>query len=239
MQRMEISAYGDSCIRARGKEGVVVADAFPSIVGPTGRGLTADIATYSRPDWNGHRPTAAAEPTLGLVKSGARKADRRRGAGAGIPTSLEPAFVLDAPGEFEVHQVLITGVRTFRDDSRGSERGMNTCFVYELDGLHLIHLGDIGHLLDEDMLGEVGTVEVACVPVGGSLPAARAAELVAQLGAKLVVPMLLGGSEGNVLGRFLHELSVQHSEAVPKLAVTISSLPQETTVVLLEPRGRA
>jgi hypothetical protein len=40
------------------------------------------------------------------------------------------------------------------------------------------------------------------------------------------------------LERFLHEMSVQHSEPVPKLSVSISSLPQETTVVLLEARGR-
>lgn len=213
MAGMEISAFGDTCLRFKGREGVVVADAFPSIVGPTGRGLTADIVTYSRADGtNGRR----------------------------VPTSLEGGFVLDVPGEFEVHQVLITGVRTFRDESRGSVRGINTCFVYELDGLHAIHLGDIGHLLDEDMLGEVGTVDVACVPVAGSLPAARAAELVAQLDAKLVVPMPLDGSGpgSEELGRFLHEMSVQHSERVPRLSVTISSLPQETTVVLLEPRGR-
>ena len=133
----------------------------------------------------------------------------------------------------------MTGVRTFRDEQRGAERGFNTCFVYELDGVHVIHLGDVGHLLDEDELGDIGTVEVVCVAVGGSLPAAKAAELVAQLDAKVVVPMPLDTSEGkSELARFLHEMSVQHGEAVPKLSLTPSSLPTETTVVLLEPRGR-
>ena len=36
------------------------------------------------------------------------------------PTSLESAFTIDAPGEYEVHEVLVTGVRTFRDDAKGS-----------------------------------------------------------------------------------------------------------------------
>jgi hypothetical protein len=228
---MEVISFGGTCLRLRGREGVVAADAFTGIVGPTGRGLTADIATYSRAD--------DGRPTLGLDK-GAKKGTRRRSDGSPMPTSLESAFLLDSPGEYEVHEVLITGVRTFRDESRGSERGSNICFVYELDGLHLIHLGDIGHLLNEEMLEEVGSVDVACVPVGGSLPVARAAELVAQLAAKLIVPMPLNGSgTTGDLQRFLHEMSVQDAEPAPKLSVTISSLPQEATVALLEARARS
>jgi hypothetical protein len=233
-QRVEITAYGETCLRFKGREGVVVADAFPPIVGPTGRGLTADIVTYSRDD---------SVPTLGLDKSAkaaGKGARRGRLDGRRVPTSLESAFVLDSPGEYEVHGVLINGVRTFRDDEKGAQRGANLCFVYELDGLQAIHLGDVGHLLDEETLGEVGTVAVACVPIGGALSGARAAELVAQLDAKLVVPMPLDadGKGPDELQRFLHEMSVQHSEPVAKLSVTISSLPQETTVVMLETRGR-
>lgn len=235
---MEITSFGDTCLRLRGKEGVVVADPFPRVVGPTGRGLTADIITYSHPD---------GQPTLGLDTPAATKRVDNAGSrgtssknGMRIPTSLESAFLLDSPGEYDVHEILITGVRTFRDERHGEERGFNTCFVYELDGIHIAHLGDVGHLLNEDELGEIGTVEVVCVPVGGSLPAAKGAELVAQLDATVVVPMPLESGNGGraELDRFLHEMSVQHGEPVLKLSVTHSSLPTETTVVLLEPRGR-
>ena len=231
---MEITSFGETCLRLRGREGIVVADAFPRIVGPTGRGLTADILTYSHPD---------GQPTLGLeAPAAARRMDRatKSGSGPKVPTSLESAFLLDSPGEYDVHEILVTGVRTFRDERQGAERGYNTCFVYELDGVHVIHLGDVGHLLTEEELGDIGTVEVVCVPVGGSLPTAKAAELVAQLDAKMVVPMPLDGDGAGKteLERFLHEMSVQHGEAVPKISVTHSSLPTETTVVLLEPRGR-
>jgi hypothetical protein len=232
---MEITSYGDTCLRLRGREGIVVTDAFPRIVGPTGRGLTADIATYSHRD---------GQPTLGLDGPAAvSRIDRGTPARTDlkVPTSLEPAFLLDSPGEYDVHEILVTGVRTFRDEHQGAERGYNTCFVYELDNVHVIHLGDVGHLLTEEELGEIGTVEVVCVPVGGSLPAAKAAELVAQLDANLVVPMPLDGDGGGKaeLDRFLHEMSVQNVEPVPKLTVTTSSLPAETTVVLLEPRGKS
>jgi hypothetical protein len=224
---MEITSFGGTCLRFKGREGVVVADAYSEIVGPTGRGLTADICTYSHTD---------DQARLRLEGSGPHS----RGNGIKVPTSLANAFLLDSPGEFEVHEVLITGIPTFGDDQKGSERGRNMAFVYELDGLHAVHLGEIAHLLSAEMLDGVGTVDVACVPIGGSLPATRAAELVTQLDAKLIVPMSLDG-EGTAaeMAKFLHEMSVQQGEPVAKLAVTVSSMPSETTVVFLEARGRS
>jgi hypothetical protein len=233
---MEIVSFGETCLRLRGREGIVATDAYPRIVGPTGRGLTADIATYSHTD---------GQQTLGLrsgADSSGSTAKRKVKASDGqrVPTSLETAFLLDSPGEFEVHHVLITGVQTFRDEHEGSERGSNICFVYELDGIHVAHLGDVGHLLTQTQLGEVGQVDVVCVPVGGSLSAARAAELVAQLDAKLIVPMSIDetGAGARELDKFLHEMSVAKTEPQPKLSVSHSSLPAEITVVLLDPRGR-
>jgi L-ascorbate metabolism protein UlaG (beta-lactamase superfamily) len=229
---MEITWYGETCIRLRGREGVVAADAFRSVVGPTGRGLTADIATYSHPEG---RPAATSA-------GGRNGRPANHDGGVVRPTSLEPALVLYGPGEYEVHQVLITGVRTFRDDVKGSQRGANTSFVFELDGLHTVHLGDIGHLLNEDMLREIGRVDLVCVPIGASLSAARTAELVAQLDANLVVPLAVGDDHDHSrseLDRFLHEMSVQHPTPVPRLAISISTVPQETTVVILEARGRS
>jgi len=225
---MEITWYGDTCLRLKGREGVVAADAYRSVVGPTGRGLTADIVTYSHPD-------DTPPPTRG-------KADRSNGHMDGPlrPTSLDPAFILDGPGEYEVHEVLINGVRTFRDDEKGHQRGHNTCFVYELDGLHVVHLGDLGHILDEEGLGEIGSADVVCVPIGSALTAAKAAEVATQVDARLIVPMLVGDGEAarGALDRFMHEMSVQHATPVPKLSVTISTVPSETTVVVLESRAK-
>ena len=225
---MEITSFGSTCLRFKGREGVVVADGYSALVGPTGRGLTADVATYSHPedqaalrlDGNGHEP-------------------HKRGEGIKVPTSLANAFLLDSPGEYEVHEILVTGVATFRAEQKGALRGRNMSFVYELDGLHAVHLGEIGHLLSEEMVDRLGSVEVACVPIGGNLAAARAAELVTQLDAKLIVPMALEtDGVATEMEKFLHEMSAQQPEAATKLTVSISSLPAETTVALLEPRGR-
>lgn len=225
-QGVEITAYGGTCLRFKGREGVVAADAYAAVVGPTGRGLTADIVTYSHPD---------KQQVLGLDKP----AGHARGDGIKVPSSLASAFLLDGPGEYEVHGVLVNGVRTFRDDQKGALRGANTCFVYELDGLHAVHLGDIGHALNEETLAEIGAVDIVCLPLGGALSASKAAELVAQLEAKLIVPMSANGSFDAELARFLHEMGVQRGEPVARLTATISSLPQETTIAMLEARGRS
>jgi hypothetical protein len=222
---VEITSYGGTCLRLKGREGVVAADAYTAHVGPTGRGLTADIVTYSHPD---------KQVPLGLDG----RQLHQRGEGIKVPSSLSSAFLIDGPGEYEVHGVLISGVRTFRDESKGAERGTNTCFVYELDGLRAVHLGDLGHALNEEALGEIGAVHVVCVPLGGALSASHAAEVVAQLEAHLLVPIAANGNFDAELDRFRHEMGVQASEPVGRLSVTISSVPQETTIVVLDPRGR-
>lgn len=223
---MEITWYGQTCVRLRGREAVVVADAFQSIVGPTGRGITADIATYSHAD------------DAPLPKA---KGRRTRDGQTALPSSLDSSFVLDSPGEYEVRHVLVTGVRTYRDDAKGERRGRGTAFVVELDGLHTVHLGDVGHLLTQEELGDIGAVDVACVPVGGPLSATKTAELIAQLDPKLVIAMPVCVDEAacaDALAKFFHEVGGDPTPQA-KLSVSISTLPAETATVLLESRGKA
>jgi hypothetical protein len=209
----------------RGRDAVVVADPYQAVVGPTGRGITGEIVTISHPD---DHPLPKA------------KGRRSRDGGTVLPSSLEEAFVLDGPGEYEVRDVLVTGVRTYRDDAKGTERGKQTAFVVELDGMHTIHLGEIGHLLTEEKLGDIGPIDIACVPVGGALSPQKAAELIAQLDPKIVVAMPLdeeAAETKDAVAKFFHEMGGEPA-VQPKLSVTISGLPAETTTVLLESRGK-
>lgn len=203
----------------------MVADPYQSVVGPTGRGISGDVVTFSHPDDN---PLARA------------KGKTSRDGKTLLPSSLENAFVLDGPGEYEVKEILVTGVRTYRDDARGAESGKQTAFLIEVDGLHTIHLGEIGHLLSEEKLADIGSVDIACVPLGGSMSPSQAAALIAQLDPQIVVPMPICDDDAEcaeALKRFFHEMG---AEAVtqPKVSVTASSLPAETTTVLLESRGK-
>jgi L-ascorbate metabolism protein UlaG (beta-lactamase superfamily) len=222
---MELTWYGRTCVRLRGKDAVVVADPFQSVVGPTGRGITADIVTFSHPD---DHPLPRG------------KGKHSRDGRTLLPSSLDAAFVLDGPGEYEVKEVLLTGVRTYRDDARGEEGGKQVAFAAEVDGVHTIHLGDIGHLLSEEKLGDIGTIDIVCVPLGGSLSPSKAAALVAQLDPRIVVPMPICDDEADcadALKTFFHEMGAE-PVTQPKLSVTATSLPVETITVLLESRGK-
>lgn len=222
---MELTWYGRTCIRLRGRDAVVVADPYQAVVGPTGRGISGEIVTFSHPD-DAPLPRA--------------KGKRSRDGSTVVPGSLENAFVLDGPGEYEVRDVLLTGVRTYRDDSNGAERGKQVAFVVELDGMHTIHLGEIGHLLTEEKLADIGSVDIACVPIGGPLSATKAAALVAQLDPRIVVAMPLdeeAPETREALAKFFHEMGGEPAPQ-PKLSISISGLPAETTTVLLESRGK-
>ena len=173
------------------------------IVGPTGRGLTADIVTFS------HAEDEASAPARGKAKDGAR--DHAISACPCRPASRPPSS-LDSPGEYEVHDVMVTGVRTFRDAVRGAERGSE-------HGLRLRARRALtprtwatsGTSCRRRRWARWATSTSSASAVGRALPAAPAAELVAQLGANL--GRAAAGRDGrgeaaSDLERFLKEMSV-------------------------------
>ena len=126
--------------------------------------------------------------------------------------------------------------------TKGRDRGQNVAFVTELDGIHTIHLGDVGHLLSEEELSDIGRVDVACIPIGGALTANRAAELIAQLDPRIVVPMPACPDDApcdDAIARFFHEMGSTPGPPQPRLSITPAGLPGEITTVVLESRGKA
>lgn len=92
----------------------------------------------------------------------------------------------------KVKEVSVRSVGVYHDDKRGAERGLNTVFVFEVGGLRIAHLGDLGHVLTDDELEAIGSVDVVLVPVGGAftIDGYRATRVVDQLHARLtVIPM--------------------------------------------------
>ena len=95
------------------------------------------------------------------------------------------------PGKHEAAGIKFVGTPTFHDESGGSERGPNTVFTFEADGIKVAFLGDLGHVLSAEQLAAIGPVDVVLAPVGGffTIDAAAATEVAGQLGAKVVIPM--------------------------------------------------
>jgi len=99
--------------------------------------------------------------------------------------------VLKGSGLRTAKGVQFGGVATYHDTTQGKQRGTNTVFCFSLDGIKLCHLGDLGHLLSQAQVDEVGTVDILFIPVGGlyTIDAAGASQVCDQLKPKVVIPM--------------------------------------------------
>ncbi|MEP7198719.1 MAG: MBL fold metallo-hydrolase [Chloroflexota bacterium] len=209
---MEITWYGHSCFRLRGREGIVITDPFGKECGYEWPRPRADIVTVSHEHANHNQ------------------GDRVAG---------DPKIV-HGPGEYEINNIFITGIGTFHDNKKGAERGKNTIYLIEFDDLKVCHLGDLGHVPTETQAEALAGLDVLFVPVGGvtALHAAQAAEVVSQLEPRIVIPMhyQTKAFTGKLddLDKFFKEMGLKTVEQQDTLKVTKNSLPEETQVVVLK-----
>lgn len=210
---MEITWYGLSCFRLteRGLATVVTDPYDAEVVGYSPLRLRADIVTVSH-DTPGHNHVEAVK--------GAR-------------------HVLTGPGEYEIGGVFITAIQTDGFGKKNSNETRNTLYVFDYDGLMVAHLGDLRQVPSQAEIESLGTVHVALVPVGGggSLNAAKAAEVISLLEPNIVIPMHYATPGCRLsldpLSKFLKEMGVGQVEPLPSLKITKSALPEETRLVVL------
>ena len=130
-------------------------------------------------------------------------------------------------------------VPIYHDNVSGAQRGRNSVFIFEVDGLRIVHLGDLGHTLSPEAIRAIGTADVLLIPVGGffTIDAAAATAVVGQLNPKIVVPMHYKtarhsptfqpvGVDAFLVGKNV----VRVQSTVIKLSR--STLPAQTTVML-------
>jgi len=94
-------------------------------------------------------------------------------------------------GDAEAKGTKFKGVSTYHDASEGKERGSNTIICFEVDGMRVCHLGDLGHPLSDKDVAEVGKVDILLAPVGGffTIDAKVAGEVCSKLNPRVVIPM--------------------------------------------------
>lgn len=90
-----------------------------------------------------------------------------------------------------VGPVAISTIRTYHDATQGSERGKNAAFLFEAEGLRIMHAGDLGHTLSPEQLRGAGRVDVLMIPVGGhyTIGPKEADAVIGQLRPRIVIPM--------------------------------------------------
>ena len=215
---MDITYFGHACFKIRGSRGSVVTDPFQTSIGYAPPRVTADICTISH-DHPGHNNAKVLR---------------------GNP------FVITGPGEYEIKGIFVFGFPSYHDRRKGRDRGRNTIYTFEIDGINVCHLGDLGHVPDQATLEAIGDVGVLLIPVGGkvTLTAAMAAEVINLIEPHIVIPMHYATKDyrGEVkldpVHKFLKEMGVQDGQRVQDtLRLTPSGLPDETEVIVLNYRG--
>ncbi len=227
----EIQYLGYACFRVRGREGIVLCDPFERTSERDMGRPTAHIVTLSQPDPR-HNYAAGVRPMR----------------------EQEHPFVIDGPGEYEVREILITGVRTIRNHEQGAAGGFNTIYTMQLDEITFCHLGGQAHELTQQQLEDIGNIDVLLLPVGGGtvLKPADAASVMGQIEPRVVIPMLyadsnqlsldLGSSEtaGITLDVFAREVGLENYTPQERVILNRDSLPQEgqqARIIVMQPEA--
>ena len=215
---MDITFLGHSSFRIRGKSATVVTDPYDSsMVGlKFPKHIEADIVTVSH-DHDDHNAVAQVE---------------------GNP------FIVHGAGEYEIKGVGVVGIPVFHDNEKGASRGGNTIYRIEIDGVSIVHLGDLGHALSSGQIDELDGVNVLLVPVGGifTIDYSVAVQMVNDIDPAIVIPMHYGRPDLNQkafgalapVRAFLKEIGKADVAPQPKLTITKDKLPAEMQVVVLE-----
>lgn len=173
---MHVRWYGQSAFRIRGEEATIAIDPFASIAeGFAARGLQFD-----------YEEIEGLEADLLIVT---HEHDDHNGVEA---VGGDPHVLRSRAGTFETPAGTVVSVASEHDDVAGSARGANTLVRFELDGVRVCHLGDLGQAaLREEQRAALGPVDLLFVPAGGgfTIGGAVAAAVVRDLDPRVVVPM--------------------------------------------------
>lgn len=214
---MEIKYFGHSSFLLKTKTVSLITDPFdPQMVGLKFPKVEADIVTISHHHQDHDRSD--------LI--------------SGNP------LVVDIPGEYEKQGVKITGFSVYHDKKQGQERGKNTLFKIETDNLFVLHCGDLGHILNDQLIEEIDQIDVLLVPVGGvyTIDAGEAVELVRKIEPSIVIPMHYNQPRLNqqVFGKlspvssFLTKIGADQVEPVKRLVLKKQQLEEGVKTVVME-----
>jgi|SRR5579883_1685618 len=143
----------------------------------------------------------------------------------------------------KVGGIRVRSLGTYHDADNGMQKGKNTVFVVEAEGVTVCHLGDLGHELTPQQVKAIGPVDVLMIPVGGvyTINGETAKKVMAELKPRLfVLPMHYGVPGYDDLlpaDEFLDgQPHVRRTPGTNELSFPADLKPAAPTVVVLSPK---
>lgn len=162
---MILEYLGHASFRMETEQGaVIVTDPYGSFYSFPARSLPADICTVS----HDHHDHNAVDTVTGCPQ------------------------IIRKEGKYRpADDVKITAIPTWHDEEQGAKRGPNLVFVYEVEGMRIVHCGDLGHVPTKEQAKLIGKPDVLLLPVGGfyTIDPKQAMETMELLRPTLTIPM--------------------------------------------------
>lgn len=161
---MILTWLGHACFMMTLDDGrKIVTDPFDASVGYNVPRVDCDIVTAS----HGHHDHNAVGELLSFGKS------------------------ISEEGVFESDGLRISAIPSFHDEANGAKRGKNLIFKFEADGKTIVHLGDLGHITNDEQTAFIKNADVLLIPIGGTytITTLEALEIIQKASPKCVIPM--------------------------------------------------
>ena len=90
-----------------------------------------------------------------------------------------------------IDSIEIEALKAYHDKEMGKKRGEINMYLVKYDFLKFLHVGDLGHALDDKTIEKIGKIDMLFLPVGGvfTIDAEEAYEIASKIDTKVIVPM--------------------------------------------------
>ncbi len=138
-----------------------------------------------------------------------------------------------------VKDVRVRNVPTNLAEFAGRWRNGNSMFVIESQGLCIVHISHLHHVLSEDQLRDLGRIDIAFAPIDGmwTMSHQELFEVLGQIKPMLVIPMHYGSMGG--VQAFIQRARAKwpvREHGSPSIELSFRDLPRKTEVLFLAGR---
>jgi L-ascorbate metabolism protein UlaG (beta-lactamase superfamily) len=98
---------------------------------------------------------------------------------------------ISEPGKYIEYDIEVFGIRAYHDNHHGERRGEICIFKFCVDGITFCHLGDLGHVPNQEQLKNLQDIDILFVPIGNvfTMGASDAWKAIKLIQPKIAIPM--------------------------------------------------
>lgn len=139
-------------------------------------------------------------------------------------------FTIDCAGEYDIKNIGVKGIEIHNDKNK-----KNVIFKIIVDGVSIVHLGELTTKLETRELEEIGSVDILMVPVSKT-EEVNPVEAISKIEPRIIIPMSYKVPgiilELKNLDNFIQEIGSTPTNE-DKLKITKKDLPQDETELVV------